>query len=136
HRFAVGIGVTVASFAVFLLGIALLNLDTGIDWLALRSAVGPGSETAAFRIAHTATLTFGLTGAALALSGFERYRFLATVVAALAGAFAVFALLGYLTGIEMLNASALLASPSLPTVVGLLCVDAGIILRIGAMPAL
>src|SRR5262249_14151080 len=80
--------------------------------------------------------TFGLTGVALALSSFERYRFLATAVAGLAGTFAVFALLGYLTGIEMLYGSALLVSPALPAAVGLLCVDAGIILRIGAMPAL
>ncbi len=53
----------------------------------------------------------------------------------LAGAIALFGLLGYLTGIDTLYGSSV-RPPALPTAVGLLCVAGGIILRIGAMPAL
>src|SRR5712671_5139300 len=57
------------------------------------------------------------------------------VLGGLAGAIALFALLGYLAGIDTLYGSSV-RPPALPTAVGLLCVAGGIILRIGAMPAL
>src|SRR6266404_7155329 len=57
------------------------------------------------------------------------------VLGGLAGAIALFGLLGYLTGIDTLYGSSV-RPPALPTAVGLLCVAGGIILRIGAMPAL
>jgi PAS domain S-box-containing protein len=49
---------------------------------------------------------------------------------------AVFVLLGYLTGIHTLYGPASTRPPALPSAVGMLCVAGGIILRIGAMPAL
>ncbi len=48
----------------------------------------------------------------------------------------MFALLGYLTGIDTLYGSASVSSPSLPASVGLLCVAAGILLRMELMPVL
>jgi PAS domain S-box-containing protein len=45
-------------------------------------------------------------------------------------------LLGYLTGVDRLYGSVSVDSPPLPTVLGLLCVAGGVILRIGALPTL
>ncbi len=139
QRFAVVAGTTVAFVATFLLGAALLNVDAGagIDWLALRSPVPPPwPDWPASRIVHASTVAFALTGAALGLSPFDRYRLAATVLAALAAAIAVFALLDYLTGIDTLYGPAVVTSPPLPTALGLLCVAFGSIMRAGAMPAL
>jgi PAS domain S-box-containing protein len=138
QRFAVVAGISVASLAAFFLGSLLLRFDVSIEWLALRSPVLSTTvqDEAAFRIAHAATLAFGLAGSSLALSRFERYRLVATLLAGLTAAITVFGLLGYLTGIDTLYGSAAVASPPLPTAVGLLWVAFGILLRIGAMPAL
>jgi PAS domain S-box-containing protein len=88
-------------------------------------------------------VALGLAGGALALSRFERHRLAATMLGTVAGAIAVFALLGYLVGIDTLYGSVSVSSPTLPAAVGLLCVAAGllcvaagIILRIGTMPVL
>jgi hypothetical protein len=51
------------------------------------------------------------------------------MLASVAGAIAVFALLGYLAGIDTHYGSVSVNSPPLPTAVGLLCVAGGIILR-------
>jgi hypothetical protein len=91
---------------------------------------------ASFRVANVPTLALGLVGGSLALSRFERHRFAATMLGGIAGATAVFALLGYLTGIDTLYSSASVCSPALLAAVGLLCVAGGIVFRIGAMPAL
>jgi PAS domain S-box-containing protein len=137
QRFAVAAGVAVVALTASLLGAALLNVNTGIEWLALRSPVpASGPDGPAFRLFYVGSLAFGLTGASLALSGFARYRIIATAIAALAAAVSLFALLNYLTGIDMLYGSALVASPPLPTATGLLCTALGVILRIGAMPSL
>jgi PAS domain S-box-containing protein len=138
QRFAVVAGIAVALLAAFFLGSLLLGFDVSIEWLALRSPVLSTGvpEEAAFRIAHTATLAFGLAGSSLALSRFERYRLVATVLAGLTAAMMVFGLLGYLTGIDTLYGSAAVVSPPLPTAIGLLWVAFGVLLRIGAMPAL
>ena len=138
-RFAFAVGLAVAALAVLglsLVGAAVLfNVEFGIidRWLAWW-AVAPGLGVAAFQVASAATVTFGLVAGALALSRFERHRLTATLLAGLAGSIAMFALLGYLTGIDTLYGSVSLNSPPLPTAVGLLCVTAGIILRIGTMP--
>jgi PAS domain S-box-containing protein len=95
----------------------------------------PELGPASIRIASAATVAFFLAGASLALS-LERYRPAATILAGVAGAIAVFALLGYLTRVDTLYGSVSVNSPPLPTAVGLLCVASGIILRIGAMPVL
>jgi hypothetical protein len=114
----------------------LFGVDPGIDrWLAMWAAV-PGPGTTSFRVASAATVAFGCAGGSLALSRFERHRFAATVLASITGAIAVFALLGYLTGIDTLHGPVSVNSPPLPSAVGLLCVAVGIILRIGTMPAL
>jgi PAS domain S-box-containing protein len=138
RRFTVAAGLTVASLAALLLSADLLDLNTGMEWLSLRSAV-PGGRAAdgdAFRILHVSSLAFGLTGAALAFSCFERYRRAGTVMASFAIAIGVFALLSHLTGIDAPYGASSVASPPLPAVAGLLCVGVGILMRIGAMPAL
>jgi PAS domain S-box-containing protein len=81
-------------------------------------------------------VTAALLGSSLVLSPFERYHFAATVLAGIAGSVAVFALLGYLAGIDAIYGSVSVNSPPLPSVVGLLCVAVGIISRVGTMPAL
>jgi len=137
-RVAFAVGLAAAALAALGLGLALLNVELrlGIDrWLAPWAAV-PKLGPALFRVAVAGTLAFGLAGGALALSRFERHRFAATLLGSVAGAIALFALLGYLTGIDTLYRSVSVNSPPLPATVGLLCVAAGIILRIGAVPAL
>jgi PAS domain S-box-containing protein len=134
-RVAFAVGLSVAALAALVLGLTLFNVDLDIinRWLAPRAAV-LGLGSALFRVSVAGTLAFGLAGGALALSRFERHRFAATTLGGAAGAIAVFALLGYLTGIDTLYGSASIGSPPLPTAVGLLCVAGGIILRTGAMP--
>src|SRR5258707_8253392 len=132
-RFAFAVGLAGVALAALGLALALLNVELGIDrWLAPAAVPGPMS----FRVANVATWAVGLAGGALALSRFERHHFVATVLAGIAGAVAVFALLGYVTGIDTLYGSASVSSPPLPTSVGLLCVAVGIVLRVGTVPAL
>jgi PAS domain S-box-containing protein len=133
-RIATATGTTVAALATVLLAAAFLHVDIGLERLTLHSPAR--QDGLVFRVVHTATLAFVLTGAALALSPFDRYRPAATVLAGVAAAIAVFALLGYLTGIDTLYGAAAVASPPLPTAAGLFCVACGILLRAGAMPAL
>ncbi len=135
-RFAFAVGLAVVAVAAVGLGLILLNVDPGIDpWLAAGTAVeGPGPVS--FRVAKVVALALGLAGGALALSRFERHRLAATILGGIAGAIAVFALLGYVAGIDTLYGSASVSSPPLPTAVGLLCITVGIILRIGTMPVL
>jgi PAS domain S-box-containing protein len=120
-RFATAVGIGTALTAAFLLVVLLSDGDGAVD----RTARPPG-----------ATLAFGLAGSALAFSGSERHHVVATLLAGLAGAIAAFAVLGYLTGIDTLYVSGALASPPLPTAVGLCCIAGGVMLRAGAMPAL
>jgi PAS domain S-box-containing protein len=132
-RFAFAVGLAGVALAALGLALALLNAELGIDrWLA--PAAVPGAIS--IRVANVATWAVGLAGGALALSRFERHHFVATVLGGIAGAVAVFALLGYLTGIDTLYGSALVSSPPLPTSVGLLCIAVGIVLRVGTVPAL
>jgi PAS domain S-box-containing protein len=136
QRFAFAVGLAVVAIAAVGLSLILLNVDPRIDpWLAPRVAM-EGSRAPSFGIAKVSALAFGLVGGALALSRFERHRLAATVLDSIAGAIAVFALLGYLTGIDTLYGSASVSSPALPTAAGLLCIAAGIILRTGTMPML
>ncbi len=136
-RFAFAVGLAVLAAAAVGLGLILLDIDPGpLDpWLAPRAAMeGPGPVS--FRVAKVAALALAFAGGALALGRFERHRLAATMLSGIAGAFAVFALLGYVTGIDTLYGAASVSSPALPATVGLLCVAAGIILRIGTMPVL
>jgi len=135
-HFAFAVGLAVVAVAAVGLGLILFNIDPGIDpWLAAGTAMeGPGPVS--FRVAKVVALELGLAGGALALSRFERRRFAATMLGSIAGAIAVFALLGYLAGIDTLYGSVSVSSPTLPATVGVLCVAAGIILRIGTMPVL
>jgi PAS domain S-box-containing protein len=120
RRFAAAVGIVVALLSAFFMGLLLFNIGLPIHLLARP---------------YVATVAFGLAGGSLALSGCERCRPVATVLAGLAGAITAFALLGYLTGIDTLYVSASLVSPPLPTAVGLFCVANGIILLIGETPA-
>jgi PAS domain S-box-containing protein len=134
-RFAFAVGIVVVAIAAIGLALMLLNHDPRIDWwLASRAAV-EGSGAISFRVSKVAALALGLAGGSLALGCFERHRLAATVLGGIVGTFAVFALLGYLSGIDTLYGSAAVSSPALPTTVGLLCVAVGIILRIGTIPA-
>jgi len=136
-RVAFAVGLVVAALAALGLALVLFNVDLGIinRWLVPRAAL-PGLGTATFRAASAGTVALGLAGGSLALSHFRRYRIAATLLGGVAGAISVFALLGYLTGVDTLRGSVSVNSPPLPTAVGLLCVASGIILRIGTMPVL
>ena len=98
-RFAFAIGLVVAA-------VATLDLfDFGINrWLTPWAAVLE-YEAASFPMPHATALALALAGGSLALSRFERHRLAATVLAGIAGAIAVLALLGYLSGIVTLNGS-------------------------------
>jgi PAS domain S-box-containing protein len=136
QRLAFAVGLMVAALAALALGVVLFNVELGIDrWLAPGEPSFRATATS-FRVTNAATLALGLAGIALALSHFERHRLAAILLGYLAGAIAVFVLLGYLTGIDTLYGAASIRPPALPTAVSLLCIAVGIILRIGAMPAL
>jgi PAS domain S-box-containing protein len=138
-RIAFTVGLAVAALAALGLGLValvmLFNVQLGIidRWLA-RWAVAPGLGAAAFQIASAATAAFGAAGGSLAFSRFERYRFAATILAGAVGIIAVFALLGYLTGVDTLYGSVSVNSPPLPTAAGLLFVAGGTMFRIGTIP--
>jgi len=136
-RLALAVGLAVAALAALCLALVPFNVDLGIinRWLVPSTAV-PGLGMATFRAASAGTIGLGLAGGSLALSRFERHRLAATVLGSASGAVAVFALLGYLTGVDTVYGSVSVSSPPLPTAAALLCVAGGIILRIGAMPVL
>ena len=136
-RLPFAVGLAVAGLAALGVALVLFNVDLGTinRWL-VPSAVVPGLGTATFRAASAGTVALGLAGGSLALSRFEPHRFTATMLAGIAGAIAVFALLGYLTGVDTLYGSVSVNSPPLPTAAGLLCIASGIISRIGTMPVL
>jgi PAS domain S-box-containing protein len=122
-RFALAVGLTTSVLAA----LDLLGIDFGINrWLVPRAAV-PGTNAMA--------LALGLAGASLALSRLEGYHFAATALGSLTGMGAVYALLNiYLTGLDPRSGS--IESPALPTIMGQLCIAAGIILQIGTTPGL
>jgi PAS domain S-box-containing protein len=129
-RVAFGLGLAGIACAAVGLVVVLFDIELGIDrWLAPRDPLA-GS----FRVTSAGMLAFGLAASALALSRFEWHRLAATVLSSIAGGITVFALLGYLSGVDTLYGSASVNSPSLPAAVGLLCVTVGIILRSGTMP--
>jgi PAS domain S-box-containing protein len=131
-RLAFAVGLAGIACAAVGLVLVLFNIKLDIDrWLSPRAPLA-----ASFRVTSAGMLAFGLAAGALALSRFERHRFAATVLASIVGGITAFALLGYLSGVDTLYGSASVNSPSLPAVVGLLCVTVGIILRIGTMPML
>ncbi len=137
-RVAFAVGLAAAALTVLGLVLALFDVELryGFDrWLTPWTVVPRLGETL-LRVAVAGALSFGLAAGALALTRFERHRFAATMLASVTGAIAVFALLGYLGGIDTLYRSVSVNSPPLPTAVGLLCVAGGIILRIGTMPVI
>jgi PAS domain S-box-containing protein len=122
-RFAVAVGLAAAILAA----LDLLGIDFGINRLLVPRVAVPGTNAMA--------VSLGLAGASLALSRLEGYHFAATALGGLAGMGAVYALLNiYLTGLDLLSGS--IEPPALPTIIGLFCIAAGIILQIGTMPAL
>ncbi len=131
-RLARVVGLAVAAVAVLDLGLLVFGpeLDAGI---LQRSTNG---AAASFVLPHATAVGLVLAGAALALSGFERYRLAAIALGSLTGAITIFILLGYLSGIDALYGSTSIRFTALPTVVGLLCIACGIVARSGATPAL
>jgi PAS domain S-box-containing protein len=117
-RFVFAFGFAVIAIAAVDVTMALfgVNVSEGMAAMPYMSALG-----------------LALAGGALALSRFERYRPAATALGSLTGAISIFILLGYLTGIDTLYGPALIRSPPLPTVVGLLCIACGIVLRTGTI---
>jgi PAS domain S-box-containing protein len=135
-RLAFAVGLTVVIIATLDLGQVLFNLELGIDrWLVPPDAV-PEPWAVSFKVINGMPLAIGLAGASLALSRSDGHHFTATALAGLAGVMAVFALLTYATGINTLYGPGATNPPALPSSVGMICVVSGIILRIGAMPAL
>jgi PAS domain S-box-containing protein len=135
-RFAFAIGLMVAAVAALDLCQDLLGFDFGIDrWLVPRIAL-QSSGAPSFRMINGMPVAIALVGGSLMFSRFEGHHLAATVLGVLAGSMAVFALLTYLSGIDMLHGSASVSAPPPSTAVGVLCVASGIILRFGTMPAL
>jgi PAS domain S-box-containing protein len=121
------------SFVVSLVVIATAALDFAINRGLVSQAIVPGFEEAWFRSQSGMPSATALAAAALALSRFERHYFVAIMLSGVAALLAVFAVLGYLTGFDMLRGT--VRSPGLPTAVSLLCIVIGIVLRIGTIPA-
>jgi PAS domain S-box-containing protein len=133
-RIAFAAGVAVAAAAALRLAADLFAADLGAGrWLE-----ASWLQATWLQATTAASMALGLAGGGLALARFERQRFAATVLAVLAGAVAVLAILGYVTGIDTLDGSMLvsLPLPPFPTAVALLLVVCGIVLRIGAWPVL
>jgi hypothetical protein len=129
-RFAVAVGCATAAVAA----LTLLGVDFGVNvWLVPRGVVlepGPAS----LRSMVGMPFSMAPIGAALALSRFEKYHIAAILLAGLAVAMPAFGLLIYAAGIPVFFGA--VQTPPLPSLVGHLCVAAGIILRIGTMAAL
>jgi len=122
------------AFALGLAAVAIAALDFGISRGLVPQAVVLASDDDSFHSGPGMPLATAIAGSALTLNRFERHDFIAIMLCGLAGIIAVYALLAYLTGIESLHGT--VRSPGLPTAVSMLCVVAGIILRIGMIPAL
>jgi PAS domain S-box-containing protein len=136
-RLALVVGLAVATLTMAGLALVLFNVDLGvIDRSLVPGAAVPRLGRATFRAASAGTVTLGLAGGSLAFSCFDRHRMAATALGGGVGAISVFALLGYLTGVDTLYGSVSVDSPPLPTVIGVICVAGGIILRVGAPPTL
>jgi PAS domain S-box-containing protein len=134
-RVASAIGLAVMTAAASDLSQDLFGVDLSFDrWLAPR-ATAPGPWGTPLHVTNATAVALLLAGSSLALSGFERYRVAALVSGGVMGAIAVFALLGYLVGVDALYGATSISSPPLPTAVGLLCIAAGIISQIEVMPA-
>jgi PAS domain S-box-containing protein len=104
----------------------------GVDFGINRSLVPQALRVTSFRAINGMPLAITMAGGSLALCRFEGHHFAATALGGLTGVMALFALLIYLTSVDPLHAS--IRPPALPTVVGVLCVAGGIVLRIVTMP--
>ena len=128
-RLAVAVGFTVTTVAAF----TLLGVDFGINaWLVPQGAMlepGPASSRTMIEM----PLATAFVGGSLALSRLENQQFAAIMLAGLGGILPAFALLTYAVGVPAVSGP--VQTPPLPSVVGHLCVAAGIILRIGTMQA-
>jgi PAS domain S-box-containing protein len=135
-RFAFAVGLAVAAVAALdLLDRAGVDLGFNqLNGLLVPRAATPGHGAASFAMINGMPLAIAVAGGSLVVSRFERHHFTATVLGGLAGIMALFAMLNYLTGIHALYSS--VDPPALPTAVGLFCIAAAIVLRMGAMPAL
>jgi PAS domain S-box-containing protein len=122
------------AFALALAAVAIAALDFGISRGLLPPVVVLAVDDDSFHSGPGMPLATAIAGSALALSRFERHDFIAIMLCGLAGIIAVYALVAYLAGIESLRGT--VRSPGLPTAVSMLCIAAGIILRIGMIPAL
>jgi PAS domain S-box-containing protein len=134
-RVASAVGVAVMAAGGLDLSQDLFGIDLSFDrWLAPQATV-PGPWGTPLHVTNATAVALLLAGSSLVLSGFERYRFAALVLGGVIGAIAVFALLGYLIGVDALYGAASISSPPLPTAAALICIAAGIIAQIGVMPA-
>jgi PAS domain S-box-containing protein len=123
------------AFAVGIAVIAVAALDLfGVDFGVNRSLVPRALVATSFQMINGMPLAITVAGCSLALCRFEGHHFAATALGGLTAVMALFALLTYFTGIDPLYPS--IRPPALPTVVGVLCVAGGIVLRMVTMPEL
>src|SRR4029077_13744412 len=114
------VGLAVAALVVLAVILARFNvrLDVVNRWLTPHATV----TAVSLRVAGAGAVAVGLLGGSLALSPFERHRLAATMLAGTGGAISMFALLGYLTGVDTLYGSVSVISPALPGAVASLCI--------------
>ncbi len=129
-RFAVAVGCATTAVAV----LSLLGVDFGINVLLVPQGAVLEPGPASSRMMVGMPFSMAPIGAALALSRFEKYHFAAIALAGLGGAMPAFGLLIYVAGIPVFFGA--VQTPPLPSLVGHLCIAAGIILRIGTRAAL
>ncbi|MBO0758705.1 MAG: cache domain-containing protein, partial [Bradyrhizobiaceae bacterium] len=130
-RVASVVGLVVMATAALDLSQLLFGVDLRFDgWLAPQTTFA-GSWGTPLHVTNATAVALMLAGSSLVLSGFERRRCAAFVLGGAVGAIAVFALLGYLIGVDALYGAASISSPPLPTAIGLLFIAAGIIAQIG-----
>jgi PAS domain S-box-containing protein len=135
QRLTFAVSVAVAAIAALDL-LDLFGVDPGINRLnrlLVPQAAAAASEPL-FHMINGVPVAFLLALGSLALGRLERHRFAATALGGVVGVMALFALLNYLAGNHTLYGN--VATPTLLTSIGLLCVATAIVLRIGTTPAL
>jgi two-component sensor histidine kinase/PAS domain-containing protein len=129
---AAAVGIAVAAVAVLDL-LERFGIDSGVSdlnrYLVPQAAVlGP---EASFRTINGLPLTLAFAGVSLALSRFERGRFVATALSGLACLMQAYDLLAYISGVHRFYG--VIGTPTPLAALGLLLVNVAIVLRVGAV---
>jgi PAS domain S-box-containing protein len=125
-RFAFVIGLALVPIAVlvFTINRGLMELPQTVTLALEETSPATGSGMA---------LAIAPVAGALALSRFERCYLVAIMLSGLGGVMAIFGIVTDLAGLISVHGS--VRPPGLPTIVSLLCIVFGIVLRIGTIPA-